>query len=77
MLARFARFLVLFDILLVAGVIIFLHYGVSRFDVSGPTDISAWMAMVDWSMGLVLFLFYLLLVVLIVIFINYVRRTKE
>lgn len=77
MLTRFVRFLVAFNILLVIGVIVFLHYGVSQAGISDPTNALAWLKLIDWSLDLILFLFYLLLVTLIIIFINYVRRTKE
>ena len=77
MLTRFIRFLVVFNIFLVVGVIVFMHYGASQAGISDPTNASAWLTLVDWSLDLILFLFYLLLAALIIIFINYVRRTRE
>ena len=77
MIARFVRFLIFFNAILVIGVLVFLHYGIARMGNSNPTNISAWMQLVNWSFNLVLFLFYLLLVALVIIFMTYVRRAKK
>lgn len=77
MILLFVRFLALFNILLVLGVIVFLHYGIAQINLADPTDTSAWLEMVSWSMELVLFLFYLLLASLTIIFFTYLRRSKK
>ena len=77
MFGRFVRFLALFNIILVLGVIIFLHYGIAQINLADPTNTSAWLEMVNWSMRFILFLFYLLLASLAVIFFIYLRRARK
>ena len=77
MLWRFVRFLALFNILLILGVIIFLHYGISQLNLADFTSASAWLEMVSWTMKFILFLFYLLLASLAVISFIYLRRSKK
>ena len=77
MIGRFVRFIALFNILLILGVIAFFHYGSSQIDVNNPTSASAWLQFVNWSLDFVLFLFYLLLTALIVIFVVYLRRSRK
>ncbi|KKS98777.1 hypothetical protein A3B05_01600 [Candidatus Giovannonibacteria bacterium RIFCSPLOWO2_01_FULL_43_160] len=77
MIWRFVRFLALFNILLILGVIVFLHYGIAQINLADPTNTSAWLEMASWSMELVLFLFYLLLASLVVIFFIYLRRSRK
>ena len=77
MIWRFVRFLALFNILLILGVIVFLHYGIAQINLADATNISTWLEMVNWSMGFILFLFYLLLASLTVIFFVYLRRSRE
>jgi len=77
MLWRFVRFLALFNTLLVLGVIIFLHYGISQLNLADSASASAWLEMVNWSMRFILFLFYLLLASLAVISFIYLRRSKK
>lgn len=74
---RFVRFLALFNILLILGVIVFLHYGISQINLADPTNTSAWQEMANWSMKFILFLFYLLLASLTVIFFIYLRRSRK
>ncbi|KKT82949.1 MAG: hypothetical protein UW81_C0030G0002 [Candidatus Giovannonibacteria bacterium GW2011_GWC2_44_9] len=77
MIWRFVRFLTLFNVLLILGVIVFLHYGIAQINLADATNISTWLEMVNWSMGFILFLFYLLLASLTVIFFVYLRRSRE
>ena len=77
MIWRFVRFLALFNILLILGVIVFLHYGIAQINLADATNTSAWLEMVNWSMRFILFLFYLLLASLAVIFFIYLRRNRK
>lgn len=77
MIWRFVRFLALFNILLILGVIIFLHYGIAQINLADSTSASAWLEMANWSMRFILFLFYLLLASLAVIFFIYLRRSRK